>query len=427
MHESVATEATKDDGSDSVLIESTYVSSVVDLPTFQEVHKPAKEIELEKMSVPVVECESVSVDDTGMFRPRITVVGIGGGGCNAVSNMIKGKLPGVEFLVCNTDVQSLETNMCENRLQLGESATGGFGAGSNPEVGRTAAQESIQGVISHLHGSHMVFLTCGLGGGTGTGAAPVIANACRNEGILTVAIVTMPFDFEGKRTRELALTGLQKLQDQVDTVIVVPNQKLLNEQQKQMPLLEAFGIVDDVLFKGIQGVTDLIIRPGLVNTDFSDLKRVMQSNSGRGLMGTGEAEGENRAQVAALAALEHPLLDDVDISAARRVLVTITASSQCTMQEVDTIATIIQDRVNVEALIIFGVTIAKEMGDKIRVSVIATDMAESASSSYDSSFTSSGSSHSSSASSFAARNRRSKRESSKSSGSSEGGFFRGWF
>jgi len=397
--ESAPREMNNEDVQEKVVLETTYVPSVVDLPTFQEALKHSKEAKYEKSDAPVIESECVSVDDMSMFRPRITVVGIGGGGCNSVNNMIKGrKLSGVEFLVCNTDVQSLESNLCENRLQLGENATDGFGAGSNPEVGRTAAQESIQPIISRLHGSHMVFLVCGLGGGTGTGAAPVIASACRNEGILTVAIVTMPFDFEGKRTQELALTGLQKLQNQVDTVIVVPNQKLLNDQQKEMPLLEAFGVVDDVLFKGIQGVTDLIIHPGLVNTDFSDLKRVMQSNSGRGFMCTGEAEGENRAKVAALAALEHPLLD-VDISAARHVLVTITASSQCTMQEIDTISTIIHDRVNVEALIITGVTIAKEMGNKIRVSVIATDMA----SSYDSS------------------------SSASSSSSSKGGFFRGWF
>lgn len=405
--------------------ESVVASRVVDMPIFQESGAGIRAAK-EEVVVPVLEAlESLPEVEEGVFRPRITVVGIGGGGCNAVNNMIRGKLPGVDFMVCNTDVQSLEDSLCQNRLKLGENATGGFGAGSNPEVGRVAAQESVANVISQLHGSHMVFLTAGLGGGTGTGAAPVIANACRNEGILTVAIVTMPFDFEGKRTRELAQTGLQKLQDQVDTVIVVPNQRLLVDHDKDMPLLAAFGVVDDVLFRGIQGVTDLIVRPGLINTDFADLKRVMQSNSGRGLMGTGEAEGENRAQAAAISALEHPLLDDVDISAARRVLVTITSSSEITMQEVDKISTTIQARVNAEALIIFGVTIAKEMGSKLRVSVVATDMAESASS-FETSFSTSSTS---SSSSIGRKRPKTSRDSSRSSSDaqSEGGFFRGWF
>lgn len=395
------------------------MSRVVDMPIFQEV--PVK-VDRKDEALPIVLDESGVLPQVGeVFRPRITVVGIGGGGCNAVNNMIQGRLEGVDFMVCNTDAQSLESNACENRLQLGENATGGFGAGSNPEVGRVAAQESVSKVISKLHGSHMVFLTAGLGGGTGTGAAPVIANACRNEGILTVAIVTMPFEFEGKRTREVAQTGLQKLQDQVDTVIVVPNQKLLSDKDEDMPLLSAFGIVDDILLRGIQGVTDLITRPGIINTDFADLKRVMQSNSGRGLMGTGEAEGENRAALAATAALEHPLLDDVDISAARRVLVTITSSSEITMQEVAQISTSIQARVNAEALIIFGVTIAKEMGNKLRVSVVATDMAESASS-FDPSFSTS--SHSSSS---RKRSKSSKDHHKASQNNDEGGFFRGWF
>lgn len=396
----------------------------VEMPTIVEVKAPVLE---------AVEAVALPLEEGSVFRPKITVVGIGGGGCNAVNNMIAEKLPGVEFMVCNTDAQSLESSLCESRIQLGEKLTAGFGAGSNPEVGRMAAQESVQRVLSQLHGSHMVFLTAGLGGGTGTGAAPVIANACRNEGILTVAIVTMPFDFEGKRTRELAQTGLQKLQDQVDTVIVVPNQKLLSEDdQKSRPLLEAFGIVDEVLFRGIQGVTDLIVRPGLINTDFADLKCVMQSNSGRGLMGTGDAEGPDRAEKAAIAALEHPLLDDVDVSAARRVLVTISASSEVTMQEIDIISTTIQARVSTEALIIFGVTIAPDMGAKLRVSVVATDMAESASSFDQNHFGSSSTSHHSSNSFNRKRNaKKDTRSSSRSSSNNDkeegGGFFRGWF
>ena len=405
------------------------VASVeVDLPIFQPKEVKKEEIECEELNTATLAVALDSVD-APVFRPKITVVGVGGGGCNAVNKMMEGKLQGVEFLVCNTDAQSLETSVCSNRCQLGENATGGFGTGSNPEVGRVAAQESVSKVIAKVQGSHMAFITAGLGGGTGTGAAPVIANACRNEGILTVAIVTMPFEFEGKKTRELAQTGLQKLQDQVDTVIVVPNQKLLHTGKNDVPLLEAFDVVNQVLFQGIQGVTDLVVRPGLINTDFADLKRVMQSNSGRGLMGTGEAEGEERGKRAALAALEHPLLDDVDVSAARRVLVTITSSSTCSMQEVDTISTTIQDRVNPEALIIFGVTIAKEMDQRIRVSVVATDMAESGSEFAPSS------SPSSSSSSHARK--RSKRDTfrSSSSSSSQGdessgaiaSFFRGWF
>lgn len=412
------------------------VSKLSDLPLLhgeEAAREPAAEVMAIKTPLVEDEAPAVPVDGT-VFRPKITVVGIGGGGCNAVNNMLASKLEGVNFLVCNTDAQSLESSLCESRLQLGEKSTGGFGAGSNPEVGRVAAQESVQKVLSHLQDSHMVFLTAGLGGGTGTGAAPVIANACRNEGILTVAIVTMPFDFEGKRTRELAQTGLQKLQDQVDTVIVVPNQKLLtgSEQEKSRPLIEAFGIVDDVLFRGIQGVTDLIVRPGLINTDFADLKCVMQSNSGRGLMGTGEAEGQERAQTAAIAALEHPLLDDVDISAARRVLVTISASSEVTMQEIDVISTTIQARVNTEALIIFGVTIAPDMGQKLRVSVVATDMAESASSFDQNHFGSSSTSSSISRKRAAGTKKDSSRSHSSRHGShgdheEKGGFFRGWF
>lgn len=408
-----------------------YAARITDLPIFSRQEEKLEPKIVAEPQVPVLEAiQSVVVplEDGSVFRPKITVVGIGGGGCNAVNKMISGKLPGVEFVVCNTDAQSLESSICESRVQLGEKLTSGFGAGSNPDVGRMAAQESVQNVLSHLHGSHMVFITAGLGGGTGTGAAPVIANACRNEGILTVAIVTMPFDFEGKRTRELAQTGLQKLQDQVDTVIVVPNQKLLSEEEhKSRPLLAAFGIVDEVLFRGIQGVTDLIVRPGLINTDFADLKSVMQSNSGRGLMGTGEAEGEDRAEKAAIAALEHPLLDDVDVSAARRVLVTISASSEVTMQEIDIISTTIQARVSAEALIIFGVTIAPDMGPRLRVSAVATDMAESASTFDQNHFGGASSSHNFN------RKRPAKKESrpvSRSSNNKEeesGGFFRGWF
>lgn len=350
--------------------------------------------------------ESLVGDKATVFRPRIAVVGVGGGGGNAVNSMIKGHLSGVEFLVCNTDAQALAASLCENRIQMGEKATLGFGAGSSPDVGRSAAQESIEEIKKRLQGVHMVFLTAGLGGGTGTGATPLIANALRGAGILTVAIVTMPFEFEGKRTRELAQTGLQKLQDQVDTLIVVPNQKLLaatvpkpsttpNQPSVQSASLSsAFGIVDEVLFKGIQGVTDLVMQPGLINTDFADLKRVMQSNSGRGLMGTGEAEGEDRARKATIAALAHPLLDDVDISKARRVLVTVTSSTDCSMKEIDTISKTIQESVNPEALIIFGVTLAKDP-TKLRVNVVATDMASSSSSDAPSSYHSSNSSSSS--------------------------------
>lgn len=307
------------------------------------------------------------------LRPRITVVGVGGAGGNAVNNMIRAKLEGVEFVAANTDAQSLEQSLVpeENRIQLGLHITQGLGAGSKPDVGRASAEESLEDIIERLKGSNMVFITAGMGGGTGTGAAPVIARAARESGILTVGVVTKPFHFEGAHRSRSAERGIEELQQYVDTLIVIPNQNLFRIANERTTFADAFKMADDVLYSGVRGVTDLMIMPGLINLDFADIRAVM-AEMGKAMMGTGEAEGERRALDAAEAAISNPLLDDVSMKGARGVLINITGGYDMTLYEVDEAANRIRDDVDSEANIIFGSTFDEKLNGRIRVSVVAT-------------------------------------------------------
>ena len=305
------------------------------------------------------------------LRPRITVVGVGGAGCNAVNNMIDANLEGVDFLVANTDGQSLAHSLASRKLQLGTSLTGGLGAGSKPEVGRKAAEESLDDVLAELADSHMVFITAGMGGGTGTGAAPVIAKAARERGILTVGVVTKPFDFEGKRRMEQADEGIQALQAYVDTLIVIPNQNLFRLANERTTLADTFHMADAVLHQGVCGVTDLMIKPGLINLDFADIRAVM-SEMGKAMMGTGEASGETRAIEAAEAAINNPLLDDTSMKGAKAVLINITGGMDMTLFEVDEAANRIRSEVEPDATIIFGSAFDEKLEGVMRVSVVAT-------------------------------------------------------
>ena len=305
------------------------------------------------------------------LRPRITVVGVGGAGCNAVNNMIDANLEGVDFLVANTDGQSLAHSLASRKLQLGTSLTGGLGAGSKPEVGRKAAEESLDDVLAELADSNMVFITAGMGGGTGTGAAPVIAKAARERGILTVGVVTKPFDFEGKRRMEQADEGIQALQAYVDTLIVIPNQNLFRLANERTTLADTFHMADAVLHQGVCGVTDLMIKPGLINLDFADIRAVM-SEMGKAMMGTGEASGETRAIEAAEAAINNPLLDDTSMKGAKAVLINITGGMDMTLFEVDEAANRIRSEVEPDATIIFGSAFDEKLEGVMRVSVVAT-------------------------------------------------------
>ena len=305
------------------------------------------------------------------LQPRITVVGTGGAGGNAVNNMITSNLEGVEFLVCNTDSQALMQSQCKQRLQLGRNITQGLGAGSRPDVGRAAAEEAIDEILAHLDGSNMVFITAGMGGGTGTGAAPVIARAAREKGILTVGVVTKPFHFEGVHRMRLAEQGIQELQDYVDTLIIIPNQNLFRVANEKTTFADAFKMADDVLYSGVRGVTDLMVMPGLINLDFADIRSVM-TEMGKAMMGTGESDEENRAIAAAEAAISNPLLDDVSMKGARGVLINITGGPDMTLFEVDEAANRIRDEVDPDANIIFGSTFDQSMDGTMRVSVVAT-------------------------------------------------------
>jgi len=305
------------------------------------------------------------------LRPRITVVGVGGAGCNAVNNMIDANLEGVDFLVANTDGQSLAHSLASRKLQLGTSLTGGLGAGSKPEVGRKAAEESLDDVLAELADSNMVFITAGMGGGTGTGAAPVIAKAARERGILTVGVVTKPFDFDGKRRMEQADEGIQALQAYVDTLIVIPNQNLFRLANERTTLADTFHMADAVLHQGVCGVTDLMIKPGLINLDFADIRAVM-SEMGKAMMGTGEASGETRAIEAAEAAINNPLLDDTSMKGAKAVLINITGGMDMTLFEVDEAANRIRSEVDPDATIIFGSAFDEKLEGVMRVSVVAT-------------------------------------------------------
>jgi cell division protein FtsZ len=303
--------------------------------------------------------------------PRITVIGVGGAGGNAVNNMIRSSLEGVEFIVTNTDSQALSQSICERRLQLGTNITQGLGAGSRPDVGRAAAEEVIDDLIAQLQGSNMVFITAGMGGGTGTGAAPVIARAAREHGILTVGVVTKPFHFEGLHRMRIAESGIQELQQYVDTLIVIPNQNLFRVANEKTTFADAFNMADEVLHCGVRGITDLMVMPGLINLDFADIRAVM-TEMGKAMMGTGEAEGENRAVAAAEAAISNPLLDDVSMKGARGVLINITGGLDMTLFEVDEAANRIRDEVDPDANIIFGSTFNAALQGVIRISVVAT-------------------------------------------------------
>jgi len=305
------------------------------------------------------------------LRPRITVVGVGGAGGNAVNNMINSNLEGCEFLVCNTDAQALEGNSSPHKIQLGINVTRGLGAGANPEIGRAAAEESIDEIMSILEGSNMVFVTAGMGGGTGTGAAAVIAQAAREAGILTVGVVTKPFHFEGTHRMKLAESGIAELQKHVDTLIIIPNQNLFRIANEKTTFSDAFKMADEVLQSGVRGVTDLMVMPGLINLDFADIRAVM-AEMGKAMMGTGEAMGERRAVEAAEAAISNPLLDDISMKGARGVLINITGGLDMTLFEVDEAANRVRDEVDPDANIIFGSTFNESMQGKMRVSVVAT-------------------------------------------------------
>src|SRR2546423_13586463 len=305
------------------------------------------------------------------LKPRITVLGVGGAGGNAVNNMINARLEGVSFIVANTDAQALAQSKAEHRIQLGAQLTEGLGAGAKPEVGRGAAEESLEEILDHLSSAHMVFITAGMGGGTGTGAAPVIARAVRERGVLTVGVVTKPFAFEGNKRMRIAERGIEELQAYVDTLIIIPNQNLFRVANDRTTFSQAFAMADDVLHSGVRGVTDLIVMPGLINLDFADIKTVM-SEMGKAMMGTGEAEGEERAMKAAEAAISNPLLDEVSMKGARGVLINITGGPDMTLFEVDQAANRIRAEVDPDANIIFGGTLLEDMEGRLRVSVVAT-------------------------------------------------------
>ncbi len=314
---------------------------------------------------------NLSVPDQTELKPKILVLGVGGAGGNAVNNMIKSELQGVEFVVANTDAQALKQNLAKDRIQLGAELTEGLGAGSKPHVGAEAAEEAIEEVVSHLNGCHMCFITAGMGGGTGTGAAPIVAKAARDLGILTVGVVTKPFQFEGNHRMKIAEAGIEELQQYVDTLIIIPNQNLFRIANEKTTFADAFNMADDVLHSGVRGVTDLMVMPGLINLDFADVNTVM-SEMGKAMMGTGEAEGENRAVEAAEAAISNPLLDDVSMKGARGVLINITGGMDLTLYELDEAANRIRSEVDPEANIIVGSTFDAEMDGTMRVSVVAT-------------------------------------------------------
>jgi cell division protein FtsZ len=305
------------------------------------------------------------------FTPRITVIGVGGGGTNAVDNMIAANLQGVEFVVANTDAQQLMHSRADRRIQLGPHITQGLGAGAKPEIGKAAAEEAADELYRHLDGAHMVFITVGMGGGTGTGAAPVIARMARERNILTVGVVTKPFGFEGVRRARAADQGIEELQQYVDTLIVIPNQNLFRMANERTTWRDAFKMADQVLYMGVRGVTDLMMVHGLVNLDFADIRTVM-AEMGKAMMGTGEAEGDNRAIKAAEAAINNPLLEDTSMSGARGLLINITGGEDLTLFEVDEAANRIRQEVDEEANVIFGSAVDETLTGRIRVSVVAT-------------------------------------------------------
>jgi cell division protein FtsZ len=305
------------------------------------------------------------------LRPRISVIGVGGAGGNAIANMMRADVQGVDFVVANTDAQALNASVADRRIQLGLRITQGLGAGSRPEIGRAAAEETIDEIIAALEGAHMCFIAAGMGGGTGTGAAPVIAKAARDRGILTVGVCTKPFAFEGARRSRSADSGIQELQQHVDTLIVIPNQNLFRLANSETTFKEAFEMADEVLQQGVRGITDLMVMPGLINLDFADVRSVM-SEMGKAMMGTGEADGDNRAIEAAEKAISNPLLDGVSMKGAKGVIISITGGEDMRLMEVDEAASHIKELVDPDANIIWGSAFNNDLGGKIRVSVVAT-------------------------------------------------------
>ncbi len=305
------------------------------------------------------------------LRPRISVIGVGGAGGNAVANMIKRDVQGVDFIVANTDAQALNASEADRRIQLGLKITQGLGAGSRPEIGRAAAEETLDEIEKALDGAHMCFIAAGMGGGTGTGAAPVIAKAARDRGILTVGVVTKPFAFEGTRRGRAADAGIEELQKHVDTLIVIPNQNLFRLANSDTTFKEAFQMADEVLQQGVRGITDLMVMPGLINLDFADVRSVM-GEMGKAMMGTGEASGDNRAIEAAEKAISNPLLDGVSMKGAKGVIISITGGEDMRLMEVDEAASHIKELVDPDANIIWGSAFNNNMEGKIRVSVVAT-------------------------------------------------------
>jgi len=305
------------------------------------------------------------------LKPRITVFGVGGAGGNAVNNMIEKQLDGVEFVVANTDAQALQQSTSDSKIQMGVKVTEGLGAGARPSVGAAAAEETIEEIVDHLAGAHMCFITAGMGGGTGTGAAPIIAQAARELGVLTVGVVTKPFQFEGAKRMRQAEEGVEALQKMVDTLIIIPNQNLFRLANEKTTFTEAFSLADDVLYQGVKGVTDLMVRPGLINLDFADVRAVMDE-MGKAMMGTGEGTGEDRAVQAAEKAIANPLLDEISLRGAKGVLINITGGYDLTLFELDEAANRIREEVDAEANIIVGSTLDTDMESAMRVSVVAT-------------------------------------------------------
>ncbi|MGB6346339.1 MAG: cell division protein FtsZ [Methyloceanibacter sp.] len=318
---------------------------------------------------------NLKVPDLTELKPRITVFGVGGAGGNAVNNMIASGLHGIEFVVANTDAQALLSSSAERRIQMGTHVTEGLGAGSKPNVGAAAAEEAMADIKAHLAGSHMVFITAGMGGGTGTGAAPVIARASREEGILTVGVVTKPFHFEGHRRMRSAESGIIELERYVDTLLVIPNQNLFRVANEKTTFADAFAMADDVLRAGVSCITDLMVKEGLINLDFADVRTIM-AGMGKAMMGTGESSGDRRAIEAAEAAISNPLLDDVSIKGASGLLVSITGGNDLTLYEVDEAASRIREEADSEANIIVGATFDDELDGSIRVSVVATGLGQ---------------------------------------------------
>ena len=316
---------------------------------------------------------NLTVPDLAELKPRITVFGVGGAGGNAVNNMIESRLEGVEFVVANTDAQALTQSSAERCIQMGNALTQGLGAGSQPQVGAGAAEEALPEIMDQLAGAHMVFVTAGMGGGTGTGAAPVIARAAKEQGILTVGVVTKPFHFEGQRRMVTAERGIEQLAANVDTLIVIPNQNLFRVANEKTTFSAAFAMADQVLYSGVASITELMTKEGLINLDFADVRSIM-SEMGKAMMGTGEASGEKRAIEAAEAAIANPLLDDVSMRGARGLLISICGGNDLTLYEVDEAATRIREEVDPEANIILGATFDESLEGTMRVSVVATGL-----------------------------------------------------